>query len=539
MDLNTNPELADSVSATYKSVDVSSKTKPIVIEDNSINDETIKGKNTYKESLLHIPSLAEGFIQDGDYGHILDSVALFSSQNAEKTQNSMTFGPGKKGRKDKIHFEEISIKGHLDEACYENMKTCPLCQGKLHSHGSTQRTLKHMAFPAGLLSLVVTINRFRCPNCGKVYQPEVPFAFEGHNITKNAANTIKRLIDVGETNKRIAKITFINANAVGKVEQKYYEELYTEPDPNDPSKRVLKKLTEYHEHIFIDEFKLGTEEKMAIVVGDSITGEILYMKPTKSKAAVLSFLEYVGPEWLSHVKTLNCDMNADFARTFEKACANIEIVYDRFHIIKNFNDKVISEIRKKIYRMLLAQGDHEGAQSLKGSRFILMSSKETLELKDKLAKEHNAKLDAGEFEESSELLPSPRSTRHKRDNSVEIYKKLISDNEPLFLADLIKEKLKDAYDHRHNVESMRAVIISIINNCRAANESHFTWFANLLEKHIDGIVTYAKHHLTSGTCEGVVNLIKTIKRESYGTADCSKLFLKAKHRSLSYKRNAL
>ena len=48
---------------------------------------------------------------------------------------------------------------------------------------------------------------------------------------------------------------------------------------------------------------------------------------------------------MSHVEAVACDMNADFARAFTKACPHLDIVYDHFHIIKNFNEKVIMPVR--------------------------------------------------------------------------------------------------------------------------------------------------------------------------------------------------
>ena len=60
-----------------------------------------------------------------------------------------------------------------------------------------------------------------------------------------------------------------------------------------------------------------------------------------------------------------------------KAC-----VFDFFHIRKNFNDKVIGEIRKDEQRRLIAEGDLKAAASLKKSKNILTSKRETLEKKD-------------------------------------------------------------------------------------------------------------------------------------------------------------
>ncbi|MGV8111276.1 transposase [Methanospirillum sp.] len=55
----------------------------------------------------------------------------------------------------------------------------------------------------------------------------------------------------------------------------------------------------------------------------------------------------------------------------------MQTVFDFFHIVKNFNDKVVGQIRKDEQRRLIAEGDEKAAKSLKGSRYILTSSKQT------------------------------------------------------------------------------------------------------------------------------------------------------------------
>ncbi|SCW82932.1 Transposase [Lachnospiraceae bacterium C10] len=67
---------------------------------------------------------------------------------------------------------------------------------------------------------------------------------------------------------------------------------------------------------------------------------------------------------------------------FEEKCPWIQPVFDYFHIVKNFNDKVVSEVRKDEQRRLLDEGNIEAAKALKKTRYILMSNRSTLQKKD-------------------------------------------------------------------------------------------------------------------------------------------------------------
>ena len=71
---------------------------------------------------------------------------------------------------------------------------------------------------------------------------------------------------------------------------------------------------------------------------------------------VYDFIDHVGMEWMSGVEAVACDMNSDFQEAFEEKCYWIQPVFDYFHIVKNFNDKVVSEVRKDEQRRLYEEG---------------------------------------------------------------------------------------------------------------------------------------------------------------------------------------
>ena len=143
-----------------------------------------------------------------------------------------------------------------------------------------------------------------------------------------------------------------------------------------------EKTTKY---LGIDEFKLHDGKVFATHIIDMETGHILWIAKGKKKQVVYDFIEHVGLEWMASVVAVACDMNSDFYEAFQERCPHLEIVFDHFHIVKNFNDKVISEIRKDEQKRLADEGDKEAAKSLKKSKYILMSKRSTLQRKEKEA----------------------------------------------------------------------------------------------------------------------------------------------------------
>ena len=103
-------------------------------------------------------------------------------------------------------------------------------------------------------------------------------------------------------------------------------------------------------------------------------------------------MDHVGDDWMKHVEAVACDMNADFASAFKERYPHINIVYDRFHIVKNFNEKVIDPVRKDEYKRLILEGRDKEAADLKREKYILASNRDTLEKKDKEALEVNSSI---------------------------------------------------------------------------------------------------------------------------------------------------
>ncbi len=83
------------------------------------------------------------------------------------------------------------------------------------------------------------------------------------------------------------------------------------------------------------------------------------------------FIDYVGEEWMRGVQGVASDMNSDFVEAFQDRCPWIKLVFDFFHLINSFNDKVISEVKKDEQRRLIAEGRTEEARRLKGAKYIL------------------------------------------------------------------------------------------------------------------------------------------------------------------------
>ncbi len=306
--------------------------------------------------------------------------------------------------------------------------------------------------------------------------------------------------------------------SLGLFHKKRLESRFTEVDAN--GKRVLKKPEVQAKHLGIDEFKLHDGNVFATIIINLDNGHVLWLAHGKKKQAVYDFIDHVGEEWMDGVEAVACDMNSDFQEAFEERCPHIQVVFDYFHIKKNFNDKVINEIKKDEIKRLIAEGKDEEAASLKRKKYVLCSSRKTLAAKDEKA----AEMAAIEKKDEPKLFEGGVKKVYYGGNT-ECYEKLIAENKLLFTADLVKEKLSDAYAMDDEIK-MSTSITEIIDICRKTKNNHFEWFSNLLENHFEGITAHASLTFSSGKVEGTNNLIKTIRRTGYGYPDDDYFFLK-------------
>ena len=435
-----------------------------------------------QEYFLHIPSGLKGF-------------------HNEKTLLEKT---GKIG-------QTYCFYGHIEIS--DEDRICPECGSEMHIHDQYVIRLNHLNFGDIPTETVLTVQRFFCPECGKTHSQHVSFKVKGHWITEPLLRFVCDLLSYGTyTNKQISEITGLGKNVVKAIDKERLKEAHTTDNGT-----MLKKPDRQAKYLAIDEFKLHRGHQYATHIIDLETGHILWIQKGKGKEIVRDFIKFAGLDWMKGVEAVSCDMNAGFQAEFEKQCPHIRIVFDYFHIIKNFNEKVINEVRKDEMERLYKEGKTEAASKLKRSKYILVSSRETLKEKDKKAEE------AQEIKEEKSLFKKEK--RKPKGGNEERYDALIQENKLLFTIDLIKEKLKHAYSLKDETQ-MKSEIIEIIELCESVENRHFGWFAKFLRTHFTGITAHAVFPISNGKIEGINQKIKTLRRHAYGYNDDEYFFLK-------------
>ena len=422
------------------------------------------------------------------------------------------------------------INGKLED---RDNPECFKCGCKMHIHGTVDVNLAHLPIGPTFSAVRFEKKRFKCPVCGRTEVECIIFQAGGHRITVPLLNFTIDLLKYGFTLKEVSRITGLGKNTIKDIDKKRLHEKYAESTSG--GELVLKRPDVQARNLGIDEFKLHDGYVFATVIIDLDSGHVLWLAHGKRKKAVYDFIDYVGEKWMDNVEAVACDMNSDYQHAFEERCPYIQVVFDYFHIKKNFNEKVINAIKKDESKRLIATGSVQAAASLKRSRYILCSSRKTLEAKDEKA--NKISLSGLGFEKQEPKLFEGGARKVFRNDNLERYEKILKENKLLFTADLVKEKLSDAYTMKDEAE-MAESVSEIIDMCRQTRNKHFVWFAKLLEDHFEGIIAHASLEFSSGKVEGTNNLIKTIRRRGYGYPDDDYFFLKIMDQSRkTYVRN--
>lgn len=454
------------------------------------------GEGLASSGFLVLPSQMEGFVQTGE---------------PKESVEVVNFGTGKKPCPTPVTVR--TVPGALVARDAAPM-VCPCCGGAMERHGEVAVTLWHLPTGMDRTRVVVARQRWACAS-GHTRIDDVPFKAEGHRVTVPLLNYVRDLLSLGQTLKSVSLMTGLHKNVVKEIDRARLEGLYTEV--GEDGGRRLRRPGDQARYLGIDEFKLHDGHRYATVVVDLETGHVLWLAHGKRKQVVYDFCDFVGDEWMSRVVAVACDMNASYERAFLERHPHLAVVYDHFHLVKNFNEKVISEVRKDEQRRLREEGDEDAAKSLKGSKYILMTRADT-----RLGKDRDAR--AGKVVSRGNELFGKDEARQRGGNR-ERYEDLIAQNELLSTCDIVKEALAKAYAYRQE-KRMRDCMEGIVEVCRGTGNEHFEWFANLVEGHMDGIVAHARHRISSGKVEGTNNTIKSLRRAGYGYPDDEYFFLK-------------
>ena len=382
-----------------------------------------------------------------------------------------------------FHIKDIKEwlnKGHIDiylEHKYSNNEsTCSRCNSPLEKITSRYR-VKIQAMPILGYKTYLYIKRRKghCLSCKKIRSEHLDFiSSETPHLTREYSWWIGRMCEISAVS-RVGELVGLDKMTMYRL---------------DFSR--LKRMLQHYKipkvtHISVDEVyarkksygkRESRDKKFFTVICDLDTGRVIWVSDSREKAALDEFFHIIGPDRCKDITVAAMDQHASYKLSVEENCPSATVVWDRFHIIQNFN-AAVDEDRRWLHRYVT-----EG------------------ELK---------RLTRGKFKR---LFVKKSSNRNKVEQRH--IQDILRENEDFAFLELIKEGMHQLYDSTNEWEA-REKFVEIgewIKQCPHFYELK-KWWKNF-ELGWSTFKNYFHYPVSSSLSEGQNNVIKSLKRRAFG-----------------------
>lgn len=364
------------------------------------------------------------------------------------------------------HYVEGKIVFWL--AQQSGSRCCSACgSGDVLGRGQEVRRFRSLPIGRRPVSIMLPVPRVECRRCGVVRQVVVPFARPRCTYTKafeTYALELCRLMTIRD----VARHLGVGWDLIKEIQARDLKRRFGRPK--------LKQLKQ----IAIDEISIGKGHRYLTVVLDLQSGRVVHVGEGKGADALKSFWRRLRASH-ARVQAVAMDMSAAYIAAVRDHLKNAVIVFDRFHIVKLYNDK-LSDLRRELFREA-----SEAMQKvvLKGTRWLLLKNPENLD-----------------------------DQRHEKERLAEALRL----NAPLATAYYMKEDLRQLWEQPDKATARR-VLDDWTRRATASSIRMLQKFAQTLAAYRSAILAWYDYRISTGPLEGTNNKIQTMKRQAYGFRD--------------------
>jgi transposase len=351
---------------------------------------------------------------------------------------------------------------------------CSHCRSAdVWAQGGIERTFRGLPIGKQPTFVAFKVPRVLCFNCGNLRQVKIAFADPKKHYTRALARyalDLSRLMTIQD----VADHLVIGWDTIKEIQAKYLKRRFGKPK--------LHKLKQ----IAIDEINVGKGHRYLTIVLDLLSGAVVFVGDGKGVDALKPFWKRLRRAH-AKIEAVATDMSKAYIRAVRDNLKRAVHVFDHFHVIKLYNDK-LSAFRRQLFHELTAHGQ----KLLKGIRWLLLKNQENLDPEKK--------------------------ERQRLDRALSL-------NEPLAIAYYLKEDLRQIW-HQESKSLARLFLEEWLVCARASGIRMLEQFADTLEEHQEGILNYYDYPISTAPLEGTNTKIQLMKRKAYGYRDLAFFKLK-------------
>jgi transposase len=351
---------------------------------------------------------------------------------------------------------ELGWEWGLDAQCPECGQAC-----SMHDR-APERTWRHLDTMQFTTELRARTPRANCPTHG-VKTMQVPWAAPQGRFTLLFERFAVEVLLASASVSQACELLGIGWDAA--------HEIMKRAVARGLERRQLDQL----KHLGMDEKSFKRGQSYITLLTDLDEARVLEVVAERTTEAADQLWMTLTPAQKSAVEAVAVDMWAPFIQTIEKQVPEADIVHDRFHVSKYLNEGV-DKVRRQEHKELLAQGD----ETLTGTRQLWLYNPQ-----------HFSAEQRAEFSElKDQQLKVARAWAMK-----ELFSKFWEYQEVGWARRFFKDWF--GWVSRSQLKPMADV-------------------ARMLQRHLENLLTYLRHHITNAVTEGLNSKIQSIKSAARG-----------------------
>ena len=330
--------------------------------------------------------------------------------------------------------------------------------------GQMLRGFRSVPIGSKPVKVMLFVQRVECRDCGIVRQVKVDFAKRRRTYTKSFERYVLEL-SKHMTIHDVARHLGVSWGMVRDIQERNLKKRFGRPK--------LNRLRQ----IAIDEISIGRGHRYLTVVLDLASGAVVFVGDGKGADALNPFWKRLKRS-RAKVEAVAMVMSPAYIHAVITCFPQATIVFDHFHIIKLFNDK-LTKLRRDLYREAT---DKLHKDVLKGTRWLLLKNPGNLD---------DARNEAQRLQEALRL------------------------NEPLAAAYYMKEELRLLWD-QSDKQTAQQFLSDWIARANSSGIRMLKDFAKTLGTYRSGILAYYDYPISTGPLEGTNTKIRVLQRQAYG-----------------------
>jgi transposase len=342
----------------------------------------------------------------------------------------------------------------------------------------TKRKLQDLSIVGKEVSLQISIPQFHCSTCNVYFTHDLSFADANKSYTHRQSKWIFKLCNQQPFTEVAALVNLSNVT----VQNIYFEQ--------------AEKLIKVKER-FAKVRKIGIDEiahrkgkgDFCCVLTDLERGIELDILPNRKKETIIAYFKALGTSICEQIEVLSCDIWDTYISVAKECFPNAQVTLDRFHIVKSLNE-CLDDVRKSLRKT------YKNIEEYKKLKWILFKQPEN-------CSEEQLVLLSNAFKQSPTLH--------------QFY--------------IQRNRFNDIYNQASNSNEMTSLLTIWTDQAEKLEHSILNKFIKTVRKRIEHIASYANTHVTNAVTEGLNNLIRHVKRISFGMPNFEHLRLRVLVRS--------